>query len=73
MGFMSSKEQLITKAIENQDIDAVKTLIKDLTPEQTKAMCKSLVPGNINQCTILHFATWQGMINRLNKINILTC
>jgi hypothetical protein len=61
MGLTSSKEQLMVKAIENQDVEAVKILIKDLTEEQIRMICKSLVPGNENQCTILHYATWQGM------------
>ncbi len=66
MGSTTSKEQLMTKAIENQDINAVKMLIKNLTPEQRHIMCKSLVPGNENQCTILHYAIWQGIRNRFN-------
>jgi hypothetical protein len=61
MGSTSSKEQLMVKAIENQNVEAVKILIKDLTEEQIRMICKSLVPGNENQCTILHYATWQGM------------
>ncbi len=51
----------MVKAIENQNVEAVKILIKDLTEEQIRMICKSLVPGNENQCTILHYATWQGM------------
>jgi hypothetical protein len=61
MGLTSSKEQLMVKAIENQDVEAVKILIKDLTEEQIRMICKSLVPGNEDKCTILHYATWQGM------------
>ena len=63
MGLTASKEQLLARAIDNQDIDTVKAFIKDSTPEQVRVMCKSLVPGNENKCTILHYATWQGMIN----------
>jgi hypothetical protein len=61
-----SKEQLITKAIDNQDIDSLQTLIQDLTNEEMKIMCKSLVPANENQCTILHYVTWQGIKSRFN-------
>ena len=35
--------------------------MNDLTPEQMHLMCKSLVPGDENKCTILHYATWQGI------------
>jgi len=66
MGSTSSKEQLMTKIIENQDVDALKVLIKDLTREEMHILCKTLVPANENQCTILHYATWQGMKNRFN-------
>jgi hypothetical protein len=60
MGSTPSKEQLMAKAIENQDLNAVKVLVEDLTHEQMRIMCKSLVPGDENKCTILHYATWQG-------------
>lgn len=60
MGLSASKEQLMAKAIENQDLDAVKSLIQELGPEATRLMCKSVVPDNENQCTMLHYATWQG-------------
>ncbi|CAF1027282.1 unnamed protein product [Adineta steineri] len=59
MGFMSSKEQSMAKAIENQDIEGLKTMIRGYTSEEMHTICKSLVPGNNNQCTMLHFATWQ--------------
>jgi hypothetical protein len=60
MGSTSSKEQLMVKAIENQDLAAVKVLIEDLKHEEMRLMCKTLVPGDKNKCTILHYATWQG-------------
>ncbi|CAM4771260.1 unnamed protein product [Rotaria magnacalcarata] len=59
MGFMTSKEQLMTAAIGHQDIEAMKILIKDLTIEQMNAMCKYRIPNNENKCTILHYAAWQ--------------
>ncbi|CAF3404733.1 unnamed protein product [Rotaria socialis] len=59
MGFMASKEQLMTAAIGHQDIEAMKLLIKELTVEQMNAMCKYRIPDNENQCTILHYAAWQ--------------
>ncbi len=64
MGSSPSKEQLMAKAIENQDLNALKVLIGDLTHEQMCIMCKSVVLEDENQCTILHFAAWQGMKNR---------
>lgn len=63
MGLSSSKEQMMAKAIESQDLDAVKALIKELGPESMRLMCKSVVPDNENQCTMLHYATWQGRIH----------
>jgi hypothetical protein len=66
MGSTSSKEKLMTKAIENQDINAIEILIKDLKREEICILCKSLVPGDKNQCTILHYAIWQGMKNRFH-------
>ncbi len=62
MGATSTKEQLITAAIENQDASELRTLLKDLTPDQIRALGKSFATLDDNQCTILHFATWQGMI-----------
>jgi len=59
MGSSTSKEQSITTAIENQDTGELRTALKDLTPEQIRDVCKSVVPGDENQCTILHYATWQ--------------
>ena len=60
MGAASSKEQLIVAAIENQDTSELRTILKDLVPEQIRTICKSFVPGDENQCTILHYAAWQG-------------
>ena len=60
MGAASSKEQLIVAAIENQDTSELRTIMKDLVPEQIRTICKSFVPGDENQCTILHYAAWQG-------------
>jgi hypothetical protein len=72
MGSSSSKEQLITAAIENQDTTELRTILKDLTPEQIRTLCKSYVPLDENQCTILHFATWQGInINYIDSINFI--
>jgi len=63
MGSALTKEQLITTAIENQDTGELRTILKDLTPDQIRALCKSYATVDENQCTILHYATWQGMIN----------
>ena len=62
MGAGSSKEQLVTTAIENQDSTELRTILRDLTPEQIRAIGKSFATLDDNQCTILHYATWQGMI-----------
>lgn len=62
MGLTVSKEQLMADAIENQDIDNLKAQIQSITDENMKVMCKSLVPGNANRCTLFHYATWQGKI-----------
>ncbi|CAF2948397.1 unnamed protein product [Rotaria sp. Silwood2] len=59
MGSFTSKEQLMIEAIEQQDIDAIKVLINNLTTEQMKMMCKFIVPQNEYRYTILHLATWQ--------------
>ncbi|CAF0908438.1 unnamed protein product [Adineta ricciae] len=59
MGLTISKEQLMADAIENQDIDNLKAQIQSITDENMKVICKSLVPGNANRCTLLHYATWQ--------------
>jgi len=59
MGSSSSKEQLVTTALEQQDVTELRSILKDLTPEQIRTVCKSYVPLDENQCTILHFATWQ--------------
>jgi hypothetical protein len=71
MGSTTSKEQLMAKAIENYDIGEMKVLMKDLTIEQKHSMCKSLVPGNANQCSILHYAVWQGRMNKFHQNNIV--
>lgn len=60
MGASASKEQLVTSAIENQDAGELRTILKDLTGDQIRALCKSLAIVEENQCTILHYATWQG-------------
>ena len=67
MGSTPSKEQLMAKAIENQDLPAIKVLIEELTGEQMSMMCKTLVPGDENKCTILHYATWQGRRYKFNE------
>ncbi|CAF3516693.1 unnamed protein product [Rotaria sp. Silwood1] len=59
MGLMSSKEQLMITAIEHQDIEAIKVIIKDSTIEQMNMICKFVVPKSEYQYTILHLATWQ--------------
>jgi hypothetical protein len=63
MGSTLSKEQLVATALENQDASELRTILKDLTPEQIRALCKSYVPSDETQCTILHYAAWQGMTN----------
>ena len=60
MGSVVSREQAVATAIENQDASELRTILKDMTPEQISALCVSNVPEDENQCTILHFATWQG-------------
>lgn len=62
MGSLTSKEQTITTAIENQDASELRTILKDLTSDEIRNICKSYVPFDENQCTILHYATWQGTI-----------
>jgi len=59
MGSALSKEQLVATALENQDASELRTILKDLTPEQIRALCKSFVPTDETQCTILHYAAWQ--------------
>ncbi|CAF2507072.1 unnamed protein product [Rotaria sp. Silwood2] len=59
MGFGVSKEQSMARAIENQDISELRTIIKDLSAEEIRNLCKSYVPSDESQCTILHYATWQ--------------
>lgn len=60
MGVAASKEQQVTTALENQDAGELRTVLKDMTSEQIRALCKSFVPSDENECTILHFAVWQG-------------
>jgi hypothetical protein len=67
MGSSPSQEKLLTTAIETQDIDAVRILMRDIPPEEEGIVYKSPVAGNLNQCTMLHYATWQGMINRFDQ------
>lgn len=59
MGGSASREQALTKAIENQDPTELRSILRDLTPEQIRALIKSIATVEENQCTILHFATWQ--------------
>ncbi|CAF0721224.1 unnamed protein product [Didymodactylos carnosus] len=59
MGFGVSKEQLISNAIENQDVSELRLQMKDLTPEQLRQIFIQSVPGEENQCTLLHYAAWQ--------------
>ena len=67
MGSTPSKEQLMAKAIDSQDLSAIKVLVDELTHEQMSMMCKALVPGDENKCTILHYATWQGRRYKFNE------
>lgn len=60
MGSTGSREQLIKAAIERNDLKAIKRILRPLTDEQISKLCKSQVPNNENQCTFLHYATWQG-------------
>lgn len=62
MGATATKEQSITTAIENQDATELRAILRDLTPDQIRAIGKSFATLDDNQCTILHFATWQGKI-----------
>lgn len=59
MGASSSKEQIVVKAIENQDASELRSILKDLSADEIRALCKAYVPDDENQCTILHYATWQ--------------
>lgn len=60
MGSLTSKEQNVATAIENQDAAELRTILKDLSNEEIRNLCKAYVPFDENQCTILHYATWQG-------------
>ena len=59
MGSTPSKEELMIRAIENQDIDEMKMLMKDLTSEKLQMMCKYVMSRGRNHFTILHYAAWQ--------------
>ncbi|CAF1678437.1 unnamed protein product, partial [Adineta ricciae] len=59
MGATASKEQAVATALENQDAGELRTILKDLTPEQIRTLCKTYVPSDENQCTVLHYAVWQ--------------
>jgi len=59
MGATASKEQQVATALENQDAGELRTLLKDMTSEQIRALCKSYVPSDDNEYTILHYAVWQ--------------
>ena len=60
MGLNSTKEQSIVTAIETHDSNSLRTVLKDSTIEEIQALCKALVSVGENQCTLLHYATWQG-------------
>lgn len=62
MGSVTSKEQSMIRAIENQDASEVRTIIKDLSADEIRNLCKYYIPDEENECTILHYATWQGMM-----------
>ena len=66
MGATASKEQAVATALENQDASELRTILKDLTPEQIRNLCKTYVPSDENQCTVLHYAVWQGKTNLEN-------
>lgn len=59
MGSVYSKEYLITMAIEKQDSSELRNLLKDFTPEQIRELCKANIPGDENECSVLHYAAWQ--------------
>jgi hypothetical protein len=63
MGVNFSREDAMKRAIEQQDINTVKTILEGLTTENASHLCQSLVSRNAHQCTLLHYATWQGTIN----------
>lgn len=60
MGSIYSKEYLVTMAIEKQDASELRTILKDLKPDQIRDLSKAMIPGDENECTILHYAAWQG-------------
>ena len=68
MGATASKEQAVATALENQDASELRTILKDLTPEQIRTLCKTYVPSDENQCTVLHYAVWQGNTNFENHL-----
>ncbi|CAF0906949.1 unnamed protein product [Adineta steineri] len=59
MGASVTKEQAVTTALENQDVGELRAALRDMTAEQIRALCKSYVPSDENECTIIHYATWQ--------------
>lgn len=59
MGATASKEQAVATALENQDASELRGILKDMTSEQIRALCKSYVPSDENECTVLHYAVWQ--------------
>jgi len=59
MGLNVSKDELIKNAIENQDVAQLRIQMKDLTPDQLRQIFCQRIPGEENQCTLLHYAAWQ--------------
>ncbi|UJR35902.1 hypothetical protein I4U23_028645 [Adineta vaga] len=59
MGATASKEQAVATALENQDASELRTILKDMTSEQIRTLCKTYVPSDENECTVLHYAVWQ--------------
>lgn len=59
MGSVTSKEQSIVTALDDQDAAELRTILKDSSPEEIRNLCKSYVTSDENQCTILHYAAWQ--------------
>lgn len=61
MGLTPSKEQLMIRIIDTQDVEELSILTNDLKREEVQRLYKALVPEDKNQCTILHYATWHGI------------
>ncbi|CAF3036403.1 unnamed protein product [Rotaria socialis] len=59
MGAVVSKDQSVITALENQDAGELRTALKDLTTAELRNVCKAYIPDDENQCTVLHYATWQ--------------